>query len=221
VSARRAHRLSLRRMAAGAGSLLGLALGAAVVSDLVWRLVLAVFWRDDGPSVAASLVVLAVLVAVVAAPAYACHRWLTRRIGGLEMEAGGIVIWWLIALLASLLLPGAAYVFAWPALAATLVTGLRRWRGFAVSGWWERLGTLALVAMPTVVLSVPVLDTFYQLGQPRPGNTDSQVVDMVALVGLFMALAAGLLIPHLRRALSPPPSAEAAEGATHSASQTP
>jgi len=208
-------------MAAAAGSLLGLALGAAVVSDLVWRLILAVFWRNDGPSVVASLVVLAVLIAVVAALAYTCQRWLTRRIGGLEMETGGIVIWWLIALLASLLFPGAAYVFAWPALAATLVTGLSSGRGFAVSGWWGRLGTLALVAMPAVVLSVPVLDTFYQLGQPRPGNTDSQLLDMVALVGLFMALAAGLLIPHLRRALSPPPSAEAAEAPERSASQAP
>lgn len=221
VTARRAHRLSLPRMAVGSAALLGLALGAAVVSDLIWRLVLGVFWRDNGPSVAAALVVLAVLVAVVAALAYAGHRWLARRIGSLEAETGGVVTWWLTALLASLLLPGAAYVFAWPALAATLVTGLSRWRGLAVLGWWEGLGALALVAVPTVVLSIPVLDTLYQLGQPRPGNTDSQLLDMVMAVGLIVALAAGLLTPYLRRAFGPPRPAEAAEGVERSAPQTP
>ena len=87
-----------------------------------------------------------------------------------------------------------------------MATGIcLRW-GSAVSGWWERLGALALVALPTVALSVPVLDTFYQLGQPRPGNIDSQLLDMVAGVGLIVALAAGLLIPHLRRARTAAPS---------------
>ena len=32
------------------------------MTDLLWRLVLAVFWQESGPSVAASLVVLAVLL---------------------------------------------------------------------------------------------------------------------------------------------------------------
>jgi len=205
VSSRRTHRLSLRRLAAGMGALLGLALGAALVSDVVWRLILAVFWQGGGPSVAAALVVLVVLLVVVAALVYTGHRWLTRRIGGLQMETAGIVTWWLIALLASLLLPGAAYLFVWPALAAALATRLSMRQGRAALGWWGRLGALALVAVPTVVLSVPLFDTLYQLGQPRPGNIDSQLLDMVALVGLVAALAAGLLIPHLRRAFTTTP----------------
>jgi len=200
VAGRRAHRLSLRRVAAGMGALLGLVLGAAVVSDAVWRLILTVFWHGGGPGMRAALVVLAVLLAVVAALACTGHRWLTRRIGGLEMETGGMVIWWLIALVVSLLLPGAGYLFVWPALAATLAAGVSTRPGFAAAGWWGRLGAFALVAVPTVVLSAPLLDTLYQLGQPRPGNLDSQFLDMVAGVGLIVALAAGLLIPHLHRA---------------------
>jgi hypothetical protein len=187
------------------GALLGLAFGVALVSDVVWRLVLALFWQDGGPGVAAALVVLAVLLVVVAALVYTGHRWLARRIGGLQMETAGIVTWWLIALLVFLLLPGAAYLFVWPALAAALATWLTTRQGCAAPGWWGRLGALALVAVPTVVLSVPLLDTLYQLGQPRPGNIDSQLLDMVALVGLIAALAAGLLIPHLRRASTTTP----------------
>jgi len=221
VTGRRAHRLSLRRMAAGTGALLGLVLGVAVVSDVVWRLILAVFWHDGGPSMTAALVVLAVLLAVVAAPAYTGHRWLTGRLGELEIETGAIVIWWLIALVASLLLPGAGYLFVWPALAATLATGVSTRPGFAAAGWWARLGALALVAVPTMIMSVPVLDTLYQLGQPRPGNLDSQFLDMVAGVGLIVALAAGLLFPHLRRALTPAPSRWPARGAEGSALQAP
>ena len=196
----RARRLSLPRVAAGAGALLGVAVGAAMVTDLLWRLVLAVLWRDRGPGVAAALAVLVVLLAVAATLAFMGHRRLTRRIGSSEMETGGTLIWWLMALAASLLLPGAGYVFAWPALAATLATGVgERW-GWAASGWWQRLGAPALVAVPTVILSVPLIDTLYQLGQPRPGNLDSQLLDVVALVGLVSALAAGLLVPYLRRA---------------------
>ena len=62
------------------------------------------------------------------------------------------------------------------------------------------------MTVPTVVLSVPLLNTLYQLGQPRPGNIDSQLLDMVAGVGLIVGLAAGLLIPHLRRARTATPS---------------
>ena len=122
------------------------------------------------------------------------------------METASLVIWWLLALLDSFLIPGACYLFAWPALAAALATRLSMRRGFAAAGWWARLGALALVVVPTVVLSIPLLDTLYQLGQPRPGNIDSQLLDMAALVGLIAALAAGLLIPHFRRALAPTPS---------------
>ncbi len=95
--------------------------------------------------------------------------------------------------------------FVWPALAATLVSGLRILRPPAPSGWWGRLGAFALVAVPTVVLMVPMLDTFHQLAQPRPGNPDSQLLDMAALVGLVAALVTGLLLPPLRRALAPTP----------------
>ena len=201
AAGRRSARWSVPRVAAGAAVLLGLALAAALATDLGWRLVLAVFWQNGGPSVAAAILVAAVLLAAVAAAVYAGYRRLARRVGDLQMEAAGIATWWLFALLASLLLPGTGYLFAWPALAATLATGIGLHRGFAILGWWGRLGVLGLVAVPTVVLVIPALDTFYQLGQPRPGNVDSQVLDMVAFAGLLAALAAGLLIPHLRRAL--------------------
>jgi hypothetical protein len=155
--------------------------------------------------VGAALALLVVLLAVAAVLAFMAHRRLTRRIGGIEMETGGVAIWWLLALAASLLLPGAGYVFAWPALAATLATGAERW-GWAASAWWQKLGAPALVAVPTVVLSLPLLDTLHQLGQPRPGNLDSELLDVVALVGLIAALAAGLLFPYLRRAVAAGPS---------------
>lgn len=202
ATGRRAVRLSLPRVAGGAGALLALALGVAAAIDAVWRLLIAVFWGEGGPGVATAIVLFVVLLAAAGALTHLGLRGLERRIGGFEMEAGGVLAWWLLAALTAVLVPGAGYLFLWPAVAATLATGRCVLRGYVASGWWGRLAAFALVAVPTVVLTLPALDAFFQFAQPRPGNLDSQILDMAAAVGLLGALVAGLVLPYLRRALT-------------------
>ncbi len=42
------------------------------------------------------------------------------------------------------------------------------------------------------------MDTFFQMGLPRPGNPGSQIPAIVLLFGLLASLITVLLAPHLR-----------------------
>jgi hypothetical protein len=91
-------------------------------------------------------------------------------------------------------MPGAGYLFVWPVLAATVVSTRRS------PARWARLVAFSVVAATALLLAVPVLDTFFQMGQPRPGNADSQMPEVVAIVALLGSLLTVLLVPHWRAA---------------------
>jgi len=109
-----------------------------------------------------------------------------------EIAWSATALWWALAMTASVLMPGAGYVFLWPALAAALVS-LRPPRR-----WWARLAAFTAVATTALLLAVPVLDTFFQMGQPRPGNLDSQMPEVVAIVAWLGSLITALLVPFWR-----------------------
>lgn len=50
-----------------------------------------------------------------------------------------------------------------------------------------------LVALPVAIVIVPAVDLFFQLSQPRPGNTDSELTPVVG-VAVLLALLAGHLV---------------------------
>jgi hypothetical protein len=79
------------------------------------------------------------------------------------------------------------YLFAWPALVGSLVLV------FPPAQGWTRLGSLGILGLPTLVLLVPAIDTFFQMALPRPGNLDSEMVEVIAVVILLAALSAALI----------------------------
>ncbi|MHC4973817.1 MAG: M28 family peptidase [Planctomycetota bacterium] len=81
------------------------------------------------------------------------------------------------------------YLFMWPVLAATAMSFVR-----------ARLAAFAVVAATTLLLAVPVLDFFFQMAQPRPGNVGSQMVEVMAVVALLGSLVTALLVPLWPRA---------------------
>ena len=117
------------------------------------------------------------------------YRRLARRIGAAEIEWAAVASWWVLAMIVSVAVPGAGYLFVWPVLFAVVVAAFRPGR---------RWVALAFVSAPVIVLSVPAVDIFFQFGLPRPGNTDSQMPEIVLLLGLLVSLAVALLSPHFR-----------------------
>jgi hypothetical protein len=96
--------------------------------------------------------------------------------------------WWLIlAAATSLLMPGAGYLFVWAVLAAS------GWLLVDVARSGVALVRFITVAAPALVLTVPAVDTLFMFAQPRPGNTDSQMLAAVVVPLLIASSTAGLL----------------------------
>ena len=171
-----------------------MALGVAVAVGVAWRLLVEVLWTSDGPGGVAAAGWLIAVVAITIVSTVLLHRRLAARIGGAEAGWAAVVLWWALAMTAGLALPGAGYVFVWPVLAATVVSTRRS------QAWWARLLAFSVVSATALLLAVPVLDTFYQLAQPRPGNVDSQMPEVVSIVALLGSLITMLLVPHWREA---------------------
>jgi hypothetical protein len=194
LTEQRAGRLAVRRILPGAGRLLLLAVGVAIVVGLAWRLLTAALWTGDGPGAGAATAWLIAILAITIGSTLLLHRRLTARIGAAEAGWAAVALWWALALTTSLAMPGAGYLFVWPVLAATVVSTRRS------PARWARLVAFSVVAATALLLAVPVLDTFFQMGQPRPGNADSQMPEVVAIVALLGSLLTVLLVPHWRAA---------------------
>lgn len=181
------RRPRLRTLAAGTGWLLLLVLGVGIVMGLGWKLINSMLWGTAGPGGPAAFLWLVGMLIVAAVPTASIRRRLAIRLGVRAMEWATLALWWLLGLAAALGVPGAGYLFVWPVLAALLVAAFRPTR---------RWLALALVALPTVVLILPVVDTFFQIGLPRPGNPDSLLPEIALLVGLLVSMSTALLWPY-------------------------
>ena len=85
---------------------------------------------------------------------------LRRRFAALEVLAGALIGWSLVAIVVATLLPDAAYAAAWPLLAATA--------GFGVLAARERsrrvtLATVTLAALPAVLIISPLVALYFML----------------------------------------------------------
>jgi hypothetical protein len=118
------------------------------------------------------------------------RKQLLRSRNARVFECGGLFYVSIFGLALAYEIPGAAYLFVWPALAAVAMRVLDR-RGLAA---------LAAVTVPTLVLALPVLDVFFQFAQPRPGNPGSQIPEIILLYGFVLTLLTLLIAPWWERA---------------------
>jgi hypothetical protein len=132
------------------------------------------------------------LVALAIAVFTALYQPLLRR-ARLENIALGAVAWWLVLTVAfALASPSASYLFTWPTLAAL---GVALWRTSATREpawrWAAGLG-VPLAALIVVYAPVALILTLLAI------RLDAMGLPALGLVGLFAALATGLVLPCLQ-----------------------
>ncbi len=136
--------------------------------------------------------------------------WLRRRHTALDMIAGGLVGWALLAVLLAIAAPTAAYLPTWPLLAATA--------GYAVLVARPRLrrttlvvGTLA--ALPALVLTAPLVYLYWQLVARLELISPLVFIGLPVLLAAFgLTLSAVLLAAGVRRLTWRPAAALALAG---------
>jgi hypothetical protein len=163
---------------------------AVLVATLLWK---ALTGLRRSPGVVESYLYLGGLLALCGGIGLATFRR-ARRPGTDRDTAGGIVLVWVVMAVATAwLLPRASYLFVWPAIAGSLalmVVPLSSYR---------RIAALALVSIPSTVLVLPAIETFFQMAMPRPGNPDSEIVETIAVSLLLAVLTAGLVVSTFAR----------------------
>ena len=185
---------SVRAIAAGIATILMSVVVAALLSVLLWR---AATGLRSMPGVAESYAYLSLVVAFCSAVIWGTNRAFSKLVGMVDLLAGA-AFWWVgLSVLTALTAPGASYLFIWPSLAVTITIA---WSLDIGSTRWQRMSALLLLAGSSLLLLIPAVDTYYQLTQPRPGNTDSQLSEVMgvvaALVVLVIALIGTLLAKH-------------------------
>ncbi|HSF87618.1 MAG TPA: M28 family peptidase [Acidimicrobiia bacterium] len=181
----------LRTVFARAGvAFLGV-IGMAVLATLVWLVIVAV--RPEMGVAEAYVYAVGVLGAMLA-----FLWWWRRRRAGTSGPRGEVVLWALLAVAASLGMPGMAYLFTWPALVAAV--SLLAWPVTSATAARLRLFVVATVVATIVV---PALDVFLAMAQPRPGNLDSELTATFAVVALLAMLAAELVLRFVRPEATP------------------
>ena len=180
--------VSLRAVLVGAGVALAGMVVVIVVATFLWRIIAGVRSTQGVGESYGYLVGLVVLVGGI----WALTTWFAHRgLAAVDVAGGVILIWLVFALITGAAMPGASYLFVWPALGASAVVLIRAGSGHA-QRWLSPVGLLA-VAAPTLVVMVPPVDTFFQMAQPRPGNPGSEMVEAVA-VAMFLAFLSVALI---------------------------
>jgi hypothetical protein len=180
------RRRAWRRLVPSMATTLLAALVIGVLAVGVWTLLAG---ERDTMGIAESYAYLAGLLLLAVGTGTVMTRLVNRRTKARPEATGRVATWLLLALLIGLAAPGIGYLFAWPALvgALTLLTDTPdRPR-------WQQLVGFAVVSGITLALLVPAIDTFYQLAQPRPGNTDSQMLFVIAIPAFLMSLVVEMI----------------------------
>ncbi|MEA1901926.1 MAG: M28 family peptidase [Actinomycetota bacterium] len=157
-------------------------LGTTLVSALAWQTIASI--RPQMVIVESYLYFLFLLGAAYWATAALLKRTTHRT--GPNPVIGAIVIWAVLGVFTSLYAEGLSYLFVWPTIAGSLLVAYERSN-------LARFGVIATLG----ILWVPWIDFLLQMGQPRPGNPDSQ---LLPVTGLAVSLAV-LAIVVIRKAL--------------------
>lgn len=120
-------------------------------------------------------------------------KW--NRKGTPALLEGSLFWWWVFCLVATFLLPGWSCLFLWPLLFAAGGTAVVRFGLNKPSRAFQREGMALAVASAMILILLPVVVDFYHLAQPRPGNPDSQTIQLIVLPALFLSLFLGIIGP--------------------------
>ncbi|MFE9257350.1 M20/M25/M40 family metallo-hydrolase [Streptomyces sp. NPDC006879] len=85
----------------------------------------------------------------------AWYRWARRKASPVDVAVGALGWFALLAVVCAVLLPGAAYLFTWPAVAGLATVAVILWRTSGDSPW--RAVAAAVAAVPAVALVLPIV----------------------------------------------------------------
>jgi len=104
-----------------------------------------------------------------------------------DLTLGALILWWILALVTSLMMPGFSYLFTWPMLFAIVSLAWVYWRDQAESASWQRILALTLGVVPAVIIYAPSIDIMFQYAP----------TSLLAITVFMFALLLGLLIPQI------------------------
>lgn len=160
---------------------------AMIAGSLLWMLLVSLF---PNMGAAASYLGLAAIAVVIGALAAWVIRWRTRRGGIDSILVAVLAIWVVLAGVLFLVAPRVSYVFVWPALVGVIAALTMPWW----TARWVWVGGSLIVALAALVVAVPMIDTFFLIAGPRPGNPGSElpyVVAVSALAGFLVIMLIG------------------------------
>ena len=188
----RRKRLSAKGIGVGALAVFISILGGHLTSTLLWMAVNALI-RPPVASMVADVpynpdwFALSFVGFTIAISAWLFVR-LRDKTPAESLAAGGLVWWAPLMLVTAFALPGGSYLFTFPLVFGSLGLAVRFGNGDQLSSWKEA-GVLSLLALPILLIVVPVIYLFYigilfTIGLP-------------GVVPFFVALTIWILIPQL------------------------
>lgn len=188
----RRKRLTAKGIGVGALAVLLSIVGGHLISTLLWMAVNALIHPPVVSMVAdvpynPDLYALSFVAFTIALSVWLFIRF-REKSGAESLAAGGLIWWALFAALTAFALPGGSYLFTWTLVFGALGLGFRVSSGDQLSAWKEA-GVLSALALPILLIVVPVIYLFYigilfTIGLP-------------GVVPFFVALTVWILIPQL------------------------
>jgi len=126
-------------------------------------------------------------IALAVAIAAAIHILFKRKAEANDLTFGTLLLWWILAVVVSILMPGFSYLFTWPLLFSALALGWILWRKRPEANSWSREMALVAGAVPGLVILVPSIKAMSEFGP----------MSFLGVTFLFVALLLGLLTPQL------------------------
>lgn len=126
-------------------------------------------------------------LALAVAIATKIHVLFKRKVGATDLAFGALLLWWILAAVFSILMPGFCYLLIWPLLFSTLALGWVLLRESAEANSWRREMVLVAGAVPGLIILTPTIKAMSEYGP----------MSFLGVTFLFVALLFALLTPQL------------------------
>jgi len=127
------------------------------------------------------------------------RKMINSRLNALNLSIGVLLWWWLMAMLASLYLPGFSFILTWPLLFIFLPLSWTLLKDSSEKYPWIHTGLISIsAAVAIIIITVPVYLLFQGLGISSPGFSGSPSFPIISFSAIFWIMLLGLLMPHLQ-----------------------
>lgn len=126
-------------------------------------------------------------IALAVTIAATIHVLFKRKVGANDLAFGALLLWWILAVVFSVLAPGFSYLITWPLLFSTLALGWVLWKESPDANSWRREIALVAGSVPGLIILAPAIKAMSEFGP----------MSYLGITFLFVALLLILLTPQL------------------------